>query len=137
MRAFLDSSAFAKRFIDEPGSDAVRTICARATMLGLSVLCVPEIISALNRRRREHRLGPKDYREVRRRVLADVEDAEIVQLTPEVIGSAIGILEAGPIRTLDAIQVAAALEWKADLFVSADLRQLAAARRAGLKMKRT
>ena len=53
MRVFLDSSSFAKRFVEEPGSEQVEEICAEATELGLSVLCVPETVSALNRRRRE------------------------------------------------------------------------------------
>ncbi len=42
MKTFLDSSAFAKRFVDEDGSDKVEDTCAQATELGLSVLCVPE-----------------------------------------------------------------------------------------------
>jgi len=56
MKTFLDSSAFAKRFVDETGSDKVEETCAQASELGLSVICVPEIISALNRRRRERSL---------------------------------------------------------------------------------
>ena len=47
----LDSSAFAKRFIED--RESAGKTCAQADALGLCVLCVPEIISALNRRRRE------------------------------------------------------------------------------------
>lgn len=35
MKAYLDSSAFAKRFIEEIGSDGVESICAQASELGL------------------------------------------------------------------------------------------------------
>ena len=49
MKIFFDSSAFAKRYIDEPGSDSVEAICQNATELALSVICMPEIISAMNR----------------------------------------------------------------------------------------
>ena len=65
MRTCIDSSAFAKGFIEEEGSAKIESICARATELGLSVLCVPEIVSALSRRRREGSLTPAQYRKRR------------------------------------------------------------------------
>jgi predicted nucleic acid-binding protein len=61
MKLFLDSSAFAKRFVEESGSQDIEKLCSQATALGLSVLCVPEIISALNRRLREKTLTQQDY----------------------------------------------------------------------------
>ena len=135
MKAYFDSSSFAKRFIDEEGSDRVETICAQATELGLSVICVPEIVSALNRRRREHTLTRGQYALAKRRLLQDVRNADIINLTASVIGSSITILEASSVRTLDAMHIACAIEWDADLFVSSDNRQLAAAKKAGLKTK--
>ncbi len=135
MKAFLDSSAFAKRFVEENGSDGVEVICAQATELGLSVICVPEIVSALNRRRREHTLTREQYHVAKKRLLDDVRDADIIFLTPTVIGSAILILEASPVRAMDALHVACALEWGAELFASADKQQLQAARRAGMKTR--
>lgn len=137
MKACLDSSAFAKRFVAESGSDAVEAVCTAASELGLSVLCVPEVTSALNRRLRERLLTPSQYRLAKQRLLDDVRDADIIQLTPSVIGSAIQILEANPVRAMDALHIACALEWGADVFVSADARQMAAAKRAGLKTKQT
>ena len=65
-----------------------------------------------------------------------MRDADIVQLTPAVVGSALQVLEASPVRALDALQVASALQWNADLFASGDTRQLAAAQRAGLHTRR-
>lgn len=136
MKAYLDSSAFAKRFVDEVGSDEIDGICEQATELGLSVLCVPEIVSALNRHRRERALTRSQYDTAKRRLIEDVRDVDIVNVTTSVVGSSVTVLEANPIRTLDAIHVASALEWDADLFVSSDRRQLGAAKRAGLKTKK-
>jgi len=135
MKAYLDSSAFAKRFIEEIGSDGVESICAQASELGLSVICVPEIISALNRRHREHTLTRDQYHVVKKRLLDDVRDADIIFLTPTVIGSAIMILEASSVRAMDALHVACALEWGAELFASSDKQQLQAAKRAGMKTR--
>ena len=133
MKTFLDSSAFAKRFVDEAGSDKVEDTCAQASELGLSVICVPEIISALNRRRRERSLTSTQYAEAKQRLLDDVRDADIINLAVPVVGSAIGVLEESPVRAMDALHIACALEWGAQLFVSSDKKQLSAARRAGMK----
>jgi len=135
MKIYLDSSALAKRFVNEDGSDAVEALCAQADALGLSVIGVPEIVSALNRRLRERLLTPTLYRQAKQRLLDDVRDADIIQLTPAVIGSTIQVLEASPVRAMDALHIACAIEWGADVFASADPRQLIAARRAGLKTR--
>ncbi len=132
MKAYLDSSSFAKRFVEEEDSGRVETTCSQASELGLGVICIPEIVSALNRRKREHTLTAVQYREAKQRLLDDVRDAVIVNLTPSVIGSAIRILETSPVRAMDALHVACALEWGADLFASSDDRQLKAAKKAGL-----
>lgn len=133
MKTFLDSSAFAKRLVDETGSDKVEETCAQASELGLSVICVPEIISALNRRRRDRSLTATQYNKAKQQLLDDVRDADIINLAVSVVGSAIGVLEASPVRAMDALHIACALEWGAQLFVSADKKQLSAARRAGLR----
>jgi predicted nucleic acid-binding protein len=116
VKAYLDASSFAERFIDEDGSAKVETISAEATELGLSVLCVPEIVSALNRRRRERTLTRSHYDTAMRRLIEEVRDANIINLTNSVIASAITVLESSPVRTSDALYIACALEWEADLF---------------------
>ena len=133
MKTLFDSSAFAKRYIEETGSQAVDDICQTTTSLALSVLCVPEIISALNRLLREKRLSRRDYLMAKSRLSADVADAAVIELTPEVVSRSILLLEANTLRTMDAIHVACALEWGAEQFVSADQRQVKAALKSGLK----
>jgi hypothetical protein len=48
MRVFFDTSAFAKRYIEEPGTDKVIEICRQAEHLVLCVICLPEMISTFN-----------------------------------------------------------------------------------------
>ncbi len=136
MKTFFDSSAFAKRFVEEEGSDKVELTCTQASELGLSVICVPEVLSALNRRRRERTITEAQYGHAKTRLLADVRDAAIINLTLPVIGSAIRILETSPVRAMDALHVACAVEWSAEAFASSDDRQLKAAKKAGLKALR-
>lgn len=135
MKTFLDSSAFAKRFVDEAGSDEVEDACARASELGLSVICVPEIFSALNRRRRERSLTAAQYEKAKRQLLDDVRDADIIQLAVPVVASAIDVLETNAVRAMDALHIACGLQWDAQIFISADRKQLHAARSAGLKTR--
>jgi predicted nucleic acid-binding protein len=136
VKTFFDSSAFAKRYVEEPGSQGVDSLCQEATEVALSVLCVPEIISALNRRVREGLLRPREYAEAKQYLSQDIRDAVIVNLVPQVVSACTKILEAGPIRAADALQIACALEWETELFVSADKRQISAAKKAGLPTKR-
>ena len=135
MRTFFDSSAFAKRYIEEAGSQAVDALCAGATELALSVIGIPEIISALNRRVREGNLSRPQYVEAKTRLSEDVEDAAIVNLTSSVLSTCTTILEDSPVRAVDALHVACAVAWQAELFVSADKRQTAAASKAGLNTR--
>jgi predicted nucleic acid-binding protein len=135
MRTFFDSSAYAKRYVDEPGSQAVDTLCMAATELALSIVCLPEIISALNRRVRDRALSPRHYEEAKEHLAGDVPDVVIVNLTPSVISTCTAILEASPVRAMDALHVACAVQWGAELFVSADKKQISAAKKAGLRTR--
>ena len=135
MKTFFDSSAFAKRYVEEPGSQAVDLLCQNATEVALSVLCVPEIISALIRRVREGLLTRREYADAKESLSLDIRDAAIVNLVPEVVSTCTKVLEASPVRAADALHVACALEWEAELFVSADKRQISAAKKAGLHTK--
>ena len=76
-----------------------------------------------------------DYKKAKGSLAADIRDADVVNLLPAVIASCIVILESTPIRAMDALHVACALEWKAELFVSSDKRQITAAKKAGLRAK--
>jgi predicted nucleic acid-binding protein len=135
VKTFFDSSAFAKRYVQEPGSEAVDALCMEATDLALSVVCIPEILSALNRRVRERSLSARQYRTAKEALFDDIRDAEIVNLTPDVISTCTTLLEASPVRAMDALHVACALQWGAEMFVSADERQVAAAKKAGLRTR--
>ena len=133
MKTLFDSSAFAKRYVEERGSQEVDDLCQAASSLGLSVICVPEIISALNRLVREKRISREDYLAAKVRLSEDVADAIIINLTAEVIARSTFLLETHPLRAMDALHVACALEWGAELFVSSDERQIRAAKKAGLR----
>ncbi len=133
MKVFLDTSAFAKRYVAEQGSDKVMEMCLKADSLVVSVICLPELISTLSRLLREKKLAKADYRKLKGDAMADLTDVDICQITSEVLASVVSLLESHPLRAMDAIHLACALTVKPDVFVSADHRQLSAARKAGIK----
>ncbi|MCD4706405.1 MAG: type II toxin-antitoxin system VapC family toxin [Candidatus Sabulitectum sp.] len=133
MKLAVDSSVFAKRYIREPGSDLLDDFLQNASQLGLCIILVPEIVSALNRRVREGFLTEEAYRKARKQLLADVHDASVLQITPSVVAQSIRLLENNTLRSMDVLYVACALEWRADLFITSDKRQLKAAADSGLK----
>ena len=67
--------------------------------------------------------------------MADIEDAAICDLTPAVLAQSISSLASNVLRGMDAIHIGSAVTLKADIFVSADQRQLEAAARAGLRVE--
>jgi predicted nucleic acid-binding protein len=135
LNVFLDSSALAKRYVLEPGSVRVDEIMLSASSMGIAVICVPEVVSALCRRRREKRLTGAQYRQAKQALLEEVADASVVHVTEQVVVRAVELLERWPLRSSDSLHVACAAEWGSDLFVSADDRQCAAAREYGLRVE--
>jgi len=133
VKAFFDTSAFAKRYIAERASEKVIALCEQADDLVVSVVCLPELISALCRLVREKKLARADYRKLRGIVAADLGDVDICQITSHILDTTIPLLETHPLRSTDALHVACALAVKPDIFVSADHRQVLAARKSGLK----
>jgi len=129
MKVYLDTSAYAKRFIEETGSDMIDNILTDATEIGLSIICIPELLSALNRRRREKSISKSQYSDIKVRLAEEIADADIIQLTDAVIESTTMLLEKNILRAMDAIHIACAKEWQADLFLTSDKRQIKAAKK--------
>ncbi|MBM4314284.1 MAG: type II toxin-antitoxin system VapC family toxin [Deltaproteobacteria bacterium] len=135
MKIAVDSSSFAKRYVQEIGSDELGRFLEDASELAFSIVLVPEIISGLNRRLRERILTLVDYRAIKNQLLDDVSDATILQITPSVVSRSVKLLEKNTFRAMDSLHVACALEWRADLFITSDKKQFIAARNSGLQVE--
>ena len=118
MNVFLDSSALAKRYIQETGSDRVEIVLSSASALGVSVICLSKVVSALCRRRRESELSRPQYLKAKQALFSDIENASIVAITDHVVARAVELLERWSLRSSDSLHVACAAEWSAQLFVS-------------------
>ena len=136
MNLFADSSALAKRYIADEKSEDLDKLLERSSNLAISVLCVPEIISGLCRRRRERFVTPSQYATAKNALNADLADATVINIVDEVLITSIQLLESSSLRAADAIHISSALLWRADVFVSADERQCAVAKKSGLEVVR-
>jgi len=132
MNIFFDTSALVKRYVEEAGSERVQTLCEQADNLILSIICLPELISTFCRLTREGKLDGSGYQQIRQWLLKDFRDIDICEITPQAMRHAIRCLERYPLRAMDALHVGCALTIDPDSFVSADRRQLQAARGEGL-----
>jgi len=133
MRVFLDSSALAKKYIAEKWSEKILAIWQEAEDISLSILCVPEVLSACNRLRREKKLDEKGYQAIKGGFFRDIEETNLINVVPLVIEGAVSCLERGTMRTFDAIHVASAMSIGSELFVTADPRQAEGARAMKLR----
>ncbi|MEE4359545.1 MAG: type II toxin-antitoxin system VapC family toxin [Desulfococcaceae bacterium] len=133
MKLLTDSSALAKRYVAENGSEILHQLLLNASELAVCIILAPEILSALNRRLREKNISSHEYSKLKKQLLNDIHDTTVLQLTPSVVSGAVNLLETNVLRAMDALHVACALEWQAELFATADKRQLQAAENAGLR----
>ncbi len=133
MKIYFDTSAFSKRIVEEPGSDAVERLCAEADECGISIIAIAESISGLRRIVREKKISEHDYKELKEALLDDLRDCLVLPVDGETIAHSIAALEGSSARGMDSIHIGSALSWGADLFVTADKRQATAAQNAGLK----
>lgn len=97
-------------------------------------IALPEIISVFCRLHREARITDAQYRQLKSVLMADIEDAALCDLAPEVLAQAISCVENNVPRDMDAITIGSAVVLKADVFVSSDKRQCETAGRAGLQV---
>ncbi len=89
----------------------------------------------MNRRLRERNISQNNYSIAKNRLLEEIQDAIILNITPSVINKSIELLEKNTLRTIDSLHIACAIEWGADLFVSSDQKQIEAAHKAGLRVR--
>jgi len=142
---YADSSALVKRHISEAGSVWIEQQfdAANGNRIITAKLSVAEVLSAMNRRRREANITATEYAKFSGDFLSFVEtDYEMVELSDAVLLEAQRLLETHPLRAGDAIQLASALLANTELqsanlpaltFLASDARLLTAANSESLQ----
>src|SRR5919108_1041696 len=136
---YFDTSALAKRYVEEVGSTWVQVLVAQQSgqTIYTSVLTQPEIISALQRRVRERSIEAHQAQELAQQVVEHMTQSyTLAAITPPIITQACALLHRHPLRAYDALHLACALAVREAIaqqqlaglvFVGADAALLAAA----------
>ena len=137
---YFDTSAFLKFYIDEDGSDTIRALAEnlRDHTFVTSELTVLESRSAIRRRQREGITSAEETETLLSRIDANLSRLYFVQdISETTINEAARLIDAHPLRTLDALHLAGCLVFRSEklaepTFVCADIRLLDAANQEGL-----
>jgi len=131
---YLDASALVKLFVPEPESDDLNQALAGLTDVIVSDLALTEMASALGRRTREQRLTREEAQRLYREVSKLHGASRRAELTPPIHRRAERLMLslAMPLRALDALHLATALDAEAATVVTFDPRLRDAAGSQGL-----
>ena len=141
---YADSSALVKRYVNETGSDWVRTMCASETgnVIALAHIGLVEIAAALGVKHRQGILTETVRDGLLRDLQRDAQDQYwLIDVDHEVIARAITLTRQHKLRGYDAVHLACALFLQetlfkhglpAPIFIAADRDLLTAARDVGM-----
>ncbi|MDH5668365.1 MAG: type II toxin-antitoxin system VapC family toxin [Nitrospira sp.] len=137
---YWDTSALVKQFIQEIGTDEALALRSDTPPHATATIAYTETFSAFRRRVRESALKESQYHEVVRRFLQDWSAYVRINLDESILERSRALLERYPLRTLDSIHLASAIELQDQLnepsvVISADAQLLRAAMAEGLKTK--
>ena len=138
---YWDTSALVKQFIQEIGTDEALALRSDAPPHATATIAYTETFSAFRRRVRESALKEPHYHEVIRRFLQEWPAYIRINLDESILERSRTLLERYPLRTLDSIHLASAIDLQNQLnepsvIISADAQLLRAAMAEGLTTKR-
>jgi hypothetical protein len=109
-RVLLDTSALAKQFIEEVGTGEALALRTDAPPHATATIAYTETFSAFRRHVREAALKERQYHEVVRRFVQEWPAYVRINLDESILGRSRTLLERYPLRTLEAIHLASAIE---------------------------
>jgi predicted nucleic acid-binding protein len=132
---FLDTSALAKRYVTEPGSQEVRALFRRGVVAAARITQA-ELLAALARAWRLGVITEAQRATTFQRVAEDFAAFTIIEIRPMMLQRVAELVVRHPLRGYDAVQLAAALAVRdhggSVRFWSADRQLVAAALAEGL-----
>ncbi len=137
MILYLDTSAWVKLYVNEPGSKELRAYTNKVETLAASVVAYPEARATFARIKAQGISTEAKHRQRLAQLNLDWENLLRIELVPAVVRTAGDLAEVHGLRGFDAIHLASALWLKEKTsmplcFAVFDQRLRAAAERAGL-----
>jgi len=134
---FLDTSALVKRYYEEPGTDRVDELVESDATVAITSLAVIETVSAFRRKYNRDQIVRDDVDALLATFFEEaLDDFVILPMEESIQGFAFDLILDDDLRTLDSLQLSAALSLESDdtdvRFVSADADLVAVAAARGL-----
>jgi uncharacterized protein len=107
---YLDTSSLVKLYVEEHGSDNVRNLVARATVVATSIVAYPETRAALGRLRQGGHLTPAKFATAKRHFEAQWPAFLALDVTSEVAREAGELADRYALRGFDALHLASFAE---------------------------
>lgn len=138
MIAYLDASAFVKRYIVERGSRETNALTADAAMTATSIVSRAEVAAAFAKAVRAGLVKNAVARNAQRAFVADWPDVVRVPVTDALVERAEALAWEYGLRGYDAVHLASALTWQESVgerivLATFDQQLWEAAKRAGLQ----
>ncbi len=114
MIAFLDTSALAMRYLQEPGSDDVRRLFRGKHRLSVSRLAFAELAAAVGRAFRSGHLDVEQRDGLFVRLPRDFETLWVIEPRKAIVHSVAALVKKYPLRAYDAVQLATCLRAAAE-----------------------
>lgn len=120
MVVFIDTSSLIKRYIEEDGSEIIDKYYKNENEIIISPITPIEFISALQRKLREKTIDLETYHRAISEWSKEELSYNIILFNKILVSEAIKLIENGPLRTLDSLQLASAKLQVLDEFVTSD-----------------
>lgn len=135
MKIFLETSALAKRYVQEPGSEELDNLFVSVvTEVFVSTLAFAEFAAAIGRKLRNKEILEESAANAMRELEKDWHGLYTkIPLTETLAASAASMAIQYPLKGADAVHLASAVAFGADLFVVSDKQLITAAEKIGIK----
>ena len=120
MRAFIDTSALFKKYVDESGAQALERLLQDISEIAVSPVTWVEMSAVIARRVREKSLTSQQAAWLTAEARKDFQGFHRVVWNEALETTATRLVSHYPLSTLDAIQLASGVLSKAEIFVTSD-----------------
>ena len=139
MIIYFDTSALVKLYVEETGSNRIRDITHRASVISTSKIAYPEARSAFARKRKEGGFSQNALRRIVEELNRDWESYLVIEITDGLVRSAGDLAEKYLLRGFDSIHLASAVQLRNKIrsevsFSSTDLKLNQSAEKEGLSV---
>jgi predicted nucleic acid-binding protein len=136
---YLDSSALAKRYIQEDGSDGVNALLEEGTVAATSRLAYPEILAEITRRHKAKEIETGAFERIKKAFKSDWASFIVVEFHKDVFQLIHAIILKYGLKGADSVHLSSALWLKKAMkenvvFVAADIELVKAAKAEKLQI---